>query len=157
MRFTPKSKEELDARDLMPKGEYDAEILESEETVSKTSGKPMFKLKLGVYDAGGRQQWVYDYIVCDTYKLPNIARACRLFSRYESGELTADELRGRDVKVRVAIDPAKDGHAAKNKIADYLFEEETPPAGGPKTPKDPDPLGEDEDSIPFNGEALDPR
>ena len=120
MKFKPKTKEELDAADLMPKGEYDAEILSAEETKSKSSGKPMFKVKLGVYDAGGRQQWVFDYIVCDTYKLPNIAKACGLFDRYEAGELSAEELQGRDVRVKIGIEPASGDFPAKNKVTDYV-------------------------------------
>lgn len=158
MRFTPKSKEELDADGLMPKGEYDATVLVAEETTSKSSGKPMFKLKLGVFH-GAREQWVYDYIVCDTYKLPNIARACGLFDRYESGELEADELQGRDIRVRIGIEPADGDHPAKNKVADYLFEKVAPreekraaehariASGEPRKPtKQEDP----KDDIPFN-------
>jgi hypothetical protein len=124
MRFTPKTKEELESADLMPKGEYDAEILSAEETKSKSSGKPMFKVKLGVYDAGGRQQWVFDYIVCDTYKLPNIAKACGLFDRYEAGELTAEELQGRDVRVKIGIEPASGDFPAKNKVQDYVYKKD---------------------------------
>lgn len=154
MKFTPKSREELEAADLMPKGEYDAEILSAEETTSKTSGKPMFKVKLGVYDSRGRQQWVFDYIVCDTYKLPNIAKACGLFDRYESGELTADELAGRGVKVKIGIESADGDFPAKNKVNDYVYEKaakaaDASAAGAKSASKDPDPMGKDEDDIPF--------
>lgn len=121
MRFTPKTKEELEAENLIPKGEYDATVLDAEETTSKKSSKPMFKLKLGVYH-GDRQEWVFDYIVCDTYKLPNIARACGLFYRYESGELTAEELKGRDLKVKIGIEEASGDFPAKNTVKDYVFE-----------------------------------
>jgi hypothetical protein len=149
MRFTPKTKEELEAADLMPKGEYDAEILAAKETKSKTSGKPMFKVKLGVYDAGGRQQWVFDYIVCDTYKLPNIAKACGLFDRYEAGELSAEELQGRDVRVKIGIEPASGDFPPKNKVQDYVYkkdgQESEKKAAAPAAAEEP----ESEDDIPF--------
>jgi hypothetical protein len=152
MRFTPKTKEELESADLMPKGEYDAEILSAEETKSKSSGKPMFKVKLGVYDAGGRQQWVFDYIVCDTYKLPNIAKACGLFDRYEAGELTAEELQGRDVRVKIGIEPASGDFPAKNKVQDYVYKKDESPEARPSAPAKASQHGpetEEPDDVPF--------
>jgi hypothetical protein len=152
MKFTPKTKEQLDAADLMPKGEYDAEILTAEETKSKSSGKPMFKVKLGVYDTGGRQQWVFDYIVFDTYKLPSIAKACGLGARYEAGELTAEELQGQDVRVKIGIEPASGEFPAKNKVADYVHkkeESETRTIAPAKTSQHK-PDKEELNNVPFN-------
>ena len=152
MKFTPKTKEELDAADLMPKGEYDAEILSAEETKSKSSGKPMFKVKLGVYDAGGRQQWVFDYIVFDTYKLPSIAKACGLAARYEAGELTAEELEGQDVRVKIGIEPASEEFPAKNKVADYVYKKEQSETrtSAPVKSSQHKPETEELDDVPFN-------
>lgn len=123
MRFTPKSEKEMQEERLLAKGEYDAEIVDAEDAVSK-SGNEMIKVKLRVMN-GSQNVLIDDYLLAiDSmlYKILHCCECCGLSEAYASGELEAHQLKGKNVRVKVKIDEGKGDFPSKNAIADYIPE-----------------------------------
>lgn len=118
MKFTPKSEKELAEEKVIPAGEYDGEVIGAEETVSKTSGKPMIKVRVKVH--GPRKVIIDDYFVCDQYeKLLNLCTALGIPEKYHNGTLEPLDLHGKGCLVKVKIDPPKGDFPTKNSIRSY--------------------------------------
>ena len=144
LQFTPKSEDDLKQFDLLPAGEYDFEVLAAEHAVSKTSGAPMIKLKLGVYRPNGSQQFVWDYLVgAMEAKLRHFCDTTGLLGKYQSGSLTPEDCNGRSGKLKLAVEQDKNGkYPHKNVAKDYVCRKAkplTPPANE----------GPAEDDVPF--------
>lgn len=139
MRYDPK-----DANNLIPDGEYDAEIAEAEETTSK-KGNDMLKLTVRVWAGGGGPRVIFDYIVVPSslYKLKQIAAATGQMPAFEAGELGAKGVQGKSLRVSLKTEKDKSGaFPDKNAVARYLPQE----AGAqPHTKAQP----ADDDGIPF--------
>lgn len=117
MRFTPKTKEELDFENLLPKGEYDFEIVKSEDAVSK-KGAEMIKVNLKVFHDSGFQ-FVTDYLMEKmAYKLRHFFEAIGEINAYNEGSVQAVNLVGCCGKVQIDIEPAGE-FPAKNVVKDY--------------------------------------
>lgn len=128
MRFTPKTQEELDFENLLPKGEYDFEVVKAEDAVSKTSGKEMIKVNLKVFHGEGFQ-FVTDYLMeAMAYKLHHFFETVGMIDAYNAGSVQAADLVGTCGKARIDIEPErtveKNGvsttFAAKNTVKDYV-------------------------------------
>lgn len=165
IRFQPKTDADMAKFELLPKGEYDAEILLCEEQASKKEKQAaeregrepqpnMFRTKFGVYTGHGeRQEWIFEYIMSDSPNLRRLSEACGLLADYNSGELRSDQFVGQALRVKVDIEPEKpkDGGGvwpAKNKIAGYVL----PKRADKVVEVKPAPRLSDEpldDSIPF--------
>lgn len=122
--FTPKSKEETQRKEfpLLPKGEYDFEVISSKEKTSK-AGNPMFEINLKVFGPDGQHQRLFDYLLLDDsgqWKLRHFCEATGMLDRYESGDLDEGELEGQVGRVKIKIQPAKDGYPEKNAVEDYI-------------------------------------
>ena len=64
MRYEYKTPEELEAeRPQLKPGEADFEIAEATNAISKSSGKPMIKLVVKVWDCDGQSGNLFDYLV----------------------------------------------------------------------------------------------
>lgn len=155
MKFTPKSEAEIQgaaderlASYLWPKGNYDFEVLDCSDETSK-AGNDMIKLMLKVYNADGKTQNVFDYLLESMeHKLRHAAYAVGLGERYEAGDLEAADFEGKSGKLTLDIQPAKDGYAAKNVVKDYVVSDEGQvKASAAKTAKAP--RAELDDEIPF--------
>ena len=148
MDYEPKTEDELALEGLMPEGEYDAEIMLSEDALSK-KGQDMFKLKVRVWDANGAERHMYDYVSPHfmAWKFRHLHASAGLLEVYEKGSTNADQLCDKTVRVAVGVEGAKDGYPPKNKITDYLVPTEATKvrvkAEGP--PK----AGSDDDDLPF--------
>lgn len=126
MRFSPKTEQEVAEAGLWPAGEVDFEILEAEDTVSK-SGNDMVKLKIKVFNEVGDSRIIFDYLLeAVAYKLRHCAEACDLLANYNEGCLDASDFIGKTGRLKLRITPAKDGYAAKNDIADYIVPRDQP-------------------------------
>lgn len=131
MKFTPKSETEIqEAADerlasyLWEKGDYDFEVLDCSDEVSK-KGNEMIKLMLKVYNNDGKTQNVFDYLLESMeHKLRHAAYAVGLGERYEAGDLEAADFEGKSGKLTLDIQPAKDGYGAKNVAKDYVVSDE---------------------------------
>lgn len=125
MRFTPKSEAELSTPtgfEPFPAGEYPFEVLEATEEISKSSGNPMVKLNIAIFNDEGRKRFVYDYLVGSEralFKVRGFAEAAGMLDSYERGEMMPEDMVGRTGKCRVVVDNNPE-FGAKNKIAAYV-------------------------------------
>lgn len=134
--FQPLTEEEIDAYSLMPKGEYDFQVVKAERQTSKT-GKPMAKLQLLVWDKEGKDHVVFDYLVFSTVplnlrKVKHFCEATQQAEAYANGQLPEDLARlcGRalvdiDEGAEIPEDklngkPKGSKYPTKNIVVDYL-------------------------------------
>jgi hypothetical protein len=134
MRVTPRSEDELNPV-LMP-GEYDAEVIKSEEKVSQ-KGNEMIAIKLRVYHDGGTiivDDWLLDGPSAPAAaKLKRFCESADLVAAYENGELCADSCMSRSVRVKLKIVRDETGqYGDKNGVAGYVFKQKFSPAPKPK-------------------------
>lgn len=148
MKFAPKTETEVQEAGLQPAGDYDFEVAEASDEVSKKDNE-MIKLKLRVYSDNGGYFTVFDYLLESIpYKLRHFAYATGVSPAYEAGTLLARDCDQRTGRCKIAIQPAKDGYPAKNIVRDYLPEEKQNGAAAPKPTTKPAPELVD-DEIPF--------
>jgi len=149
VRFQPKSEAEIQEENPFspwPPGVYDFEVTESEERTSK-SGNDMIALTLKVYNKDGDSRTVFDYLLPSIlYKLKHAAEACGNADKYERGELTSVDFYSKTGRLKLRIDPAQNGYAAKNAVQDYVVDSrsDTRPAVPQRATKD-----DLADEIPF--------
>lgn len=124
MKFTPKTDDELATENLLQPGDYDFEISDAEETVSK-AGNSMIKMKVKVFDQLGSYRIVFDYLMESVaFKLKHAAKSCGLSEAYDNGELEAYDFINRSGKCKIIIQKDKSGqYPDRNGIADYLVDE----------------------------------
>lgn len=145
MNFEPKSEKELREQNLAPEGEYDFEVLGAEDAISKRSGNPMIKLKVGLYSGEAIRHHVYDYLVPSmAHKLRHFCDSTGLLSKYEAGTLCADDCKGRAGKCRIKVTEDESGkYPDKNEVDDYLIRAVKPLAAQDAAKPPPD------DDVPF--------
>ncbi len=147
MTFKPKTEKEIAESQLLPDGEYDFEVLEAEDTTSKTSGAPMIKAVLGIYvgDRIGRR--VTDYWLASMEaKLRHFCDCVGLLAEYEAGSLSADMCKGRSGRVKLNVQKDKAGqYPDKNGVRDYCLRAAKPLATEPTSAKKSD----KPDDLPF--------
>lgn len=121
MKLTPMSDEQLAVMNLIPEGQHQFEVINAEDTQSK-SGNDMIKLTLTVWDAEGKQHTVFDYLLeAMPKKLKHFAKHCGLIVKYESGELLADDCIGKCGLLELSIQEDKTGkYQPRNSVVDYL-------------------------------------
>jgi hypothetical protein len=124
MIFKPKTEHELATDDLWAPGQYDFEVREADETISKTSGADMIKLTLYVFRPDGERRTVFDYLVGTEggqRKVRSFAQAVGLLAQYEKGELLAIDMVQRTGQLKLRVEQDKSGQFPdKNSVADYL-------------------------------------
>jgi len=100
-----------------PAGEYEAEIVEIKQQVSK-KGNDMLKLDIDCYSNDGKKVRVFDYIVAPSslYKLKAI---CKFTGIAFDGKIEEQLLKGKRVFVKLKIDPEGE-YPARNSIAAYI-------------------------------------
>lgn len=117
MRFTPKTKEELEFENLLSKGEYDFEVSKAEDKVSK-NGNEMIKVNLKVFHGNGFQ-FVTDYLMeAMAFKLRHFFETVGMIEAYNAGQIQSADLIGAAGKVQIDIEPAGE-YPAKNVVKDY--------------------------------------
>lgn len=125
MQFQAKTEEELKAELLMPEGEYDFEVIEASDAVSK-KGNDMIKATLKVFTPDGGFRLVTDYLMAKmAFKLRHFCETTGMMDRYDAGDLQARHCEGRTGRVLIQVDPerkSEDGsktYAPKNSVGDY--------------------------------------
>jgi len=122
MMFEYNPKEIKSEYSVLPHGQYESEIVEASEAVSK-AGNDMIKLVLCVYGNDGEQVRVYDYIVNPNgiKKLKSICRYCDIAF---DGILDEQLLVGKRMLVETRVDPQRtvDGktYSERNSIVKYV-------------------------------------
>jgi hypothetical protein len=118
MNFKPHTEQEIADGKLWAKGVYPFEILDAFEKTSK-AGHPMIELKIRIAsDKGSRI--IPDYLLEQTpEKLRHACAACGLLEKYETGCLSNDDFVGKQGRLKLSVEKARNGYPAKNVVADY--------------------------------------
>jgi len=121
MKFQAHTEDELAREGLLDEGQYPFTIKASAEKQDKKQ-RGFFALKLFVHGPNERDWHVFDNVSPEwmAFKLRHLAFAIGLGGRYESGELTAEELVGRQGHCVIGVQDAKGGYPAKNVVLDYV-------------------------------------
>lgn len=124
MRFTPKTKEELQAeaatRAMFPAGRYAFEVNSASDGKGKESGKEYVKLELTVF-VDDRERTVYDYLTeAMPEKMRSFCEATGLMAEYTAGDLSAEDCAGKQGFVYIGQSKAKNGYPAKNEAREYF-------------------------------------
>ena len=120
MQFQPKSEEDCKRTfEPIPKGEYEFEVLESTDEVSK-NGNEMIKINLAIYNGAKVVCRVFDYLLPKMEaKLRHACDSCGLLDRYQAGNIQAQDFIGRTGKVKIKIGKETPEYPAKNEVEDY--------------------------------------
>jgi hypothetical protein len=119
MQFQPKTEKEIAESRLLPRGEYDFEIIDAKETTS-AAGNDMIELKLRVSHGDGSPRTLTDYLLARRAgKLRNCCSACGVLDKYESGVVSDDDFPGKRGRLKLAVEKKK-GWPDRNVIADYV-------------------------------------
>jgi len=147
MKFKTKTENELREESLAALGDYDFEVLEASDAISKKSGNPMIKIKIGLYIDGRIKNHVFDYLMESMgAKLRHFCDTVGLLREYESGNLTADMCSGRSGRVKIVIDSKDPQYPPKNAVKDYIVRAAKPLASA--APEAAKPTSGEEDN-PF--------
>lgn len=150
MRFQPKTEKEIAELSLLPKGEYDYEVLAAEDTVSK-SGNEMIKAKVRIYaDENGGPTLITYLMEAMPRQLRNFCAQNSLLREYEAGTLKAEDCIGKQGVAFVGIEIDKTGaYPDKNAIKDFPLKRGG--ADGAARPSAPTAAagGIDDDDVPF--------
>jgi len=106
---------------LLPEGQYDFEVLESYDMVSK-QGNEMIKLILRVFNEEGRETVVRDYLVAAmAHKISHFCICADLSENYERGELSAADCEGASGSLHLIVSHEV-GYDPQNQVKDYFHE-----------------------------------
>lgn len=136
MQFTPQSETEIRSEMMLPDGEYDFEVEEAVETVSKSSNNEMIALTLRCFRDDGSSALVNDWLVASEkpmckLKVRTFCESTGILDTYEQGMLSGavcQALAGR-VVIGHKDDPQ---YGPKNAVIDYCKPRR--PVSGPTPP-----------------------
>jgi hypothetical protein len=104
VNFAPKTERAIIAELFWPRGEYDFEVVEAEETVSG-NGNAMMVLRLRLFREGHNPILIRDYLMTSKpLKLVRIARACGLLPQYFTGSLVPSDFLSVKGRLKLGID-----------------------------------------------------
>jgi hypothetical protein len=127
------TEEQIDRLGLLPKGEYEFRVIESEDTISQKSGKPQIKAKLRVKDSDGNPRTITAYLGTNgQFMLRQLRHFCRstgLMKEYEARKICADTIFGSEGIVSLDIGEggiSENGilYPDKNIIVDFIGDKE---------------------------------
>ena len=155
MRFQPKTEDELKTWKILPEADYDYVIDQAIDKISQ-QGNDMIEIKLRVFGPG-YESHIFDYLLESMgHKLRHICESTGLLSKYDSGEVVAEDLIGRAGICRIGIEKAKGKYKEKNRVDDYIVKQrdihrpEVPVTSDKVCPPGIDPItGEPVDGTPF--------
>lgn len=119
MQFNPK-----DIYSLLPEGTYGATISKIEETLTKTTQKPMLVIHYTVYSSNGEEYSLKDYIVLEKsflWKLKKMCEATNDVKVFDAGDTDkiAAALTGRNVRLELDV-KKQEGFDDQNRIRKVL-------------------------------------
>lgn len=120
LQFTPETEEEL--LDLMPDGEYDFYVKESEKYVNQKNGNQSIKLTLGIINHRNIEKLLNCYLSVN-YKLllKHFCDATGLEEHYKKGTLSPEHCKNQSGKCKI-ITEIQEGtnYPPKNVIRDFV-------------------------------------
>ncbi len=121
MNFTPKSDKEISEENLLPKGDYDYEVLEAIDSKSK-SGNEMITLKLRFFHGESGTRVFKDYLLEQMAgKLKHFCVSHGMQEHYDKGSLKAEHCMGLAGRATVGIKKDKTGqYPDANTVFDYV-------------------------------------
>lgn len=128
MKFTPKTREQLQQMSLMPDGIYPFEVIEAMSTISKSDNE-MIKLTLKVWDHNGIERIINDYLLeAYLFKLLSFCESTNLLDKYDSGTVLDTDCYGKTGKVHIIVkkgkpipnDPERKNYPDSNSVKEYL-------------------------------------
>lgn len=120
VQFKPMTEKEIAEAACWGPGEYNFEVIEAEDTTSKSSGAEMIKLKIKVFNDEGAERTVFDYLLQSVaWKMRHFCYGTGLEQAYENGTLQAMQCVGKCGRVLLRIDQ-QEGYQAKNAVKDYV-------------------------------------
>lgn len=150
MEFNPEDGTSRSGFELLPSGEYDIEVIESEERASQ-KGNQMIALTLQAKHPDGYDARVWDYLVsvpAAVFKIKMFCDATGLTKLFESGKLTAEDCQGKRARARIIVEEGREGFGDRNSVSEYLTAEGSPPAAASAAAATaPAPVGDSD--IPF--------
>lgn len=126
MKLTPRTAAEIAEMGLLPKGEYDFEVIGAEDAKSgpnsKVPGTEMIKLDLAVFSSTGRRFFVKGLLHPSMeVQLRHFCEGVGLMDKYEDGSLDADDCKGKSGRVKIKVTEDKSGqYPPKNEVADWV-------------------------------------
>lgn len=100
-----------------PAGEYEAEIVDIKQQVSR-AGNDMLKLDVDCFASDGKKVRVFDYIVAPN-SLFKLKAICKFTNIEFDGAVEEQLLKGKRIMVKLKIEPEGD-YPARNSIAAYV-------------------------------------
>lgn len=155
---------------LLPKGEYEAVIVKSEDRQSH-SGNPMMDMTLHVYDREGQSHPVRDFLVFTKtmmWKAIHCADSAGVIDQYKAGKMCSNIIEGKSVRIKLNVEEGReipadklgdrspgDKYPDKNKVDDYIKRTSQSSnygavkEGNYSRPPMQDPPPNEEDDVPF--------
>ncbi len=119
VKLQPKTEEQLNADRLQAGVEYDFEVRNAIDSMSK-KGNDMIALELLVYTPTGKVREMKDWLVAAMeHKVRHFAFGTGMGDKYESGEYTAADCIGRQGKV-ILREEKQEGYQPRLVVADYI-------------------------------------
>jgi len=123
MRFQPMDEKEISEANLWPVGEYDFQIFDASDEVSK-AGNEMIKLTVDLFNDQGERRRVFDYLIASNngmFKVLSFADAVGLREEYDRGDLQTVDIHQRTGRCKVGVQKDKTGqYPDKNGIMNYI-------------------------------------
>lgn len=98
---------------------YDA-VVEEMSHGNSSSGNPMFTIKFQITKGDHKDARIWYYILTDGTQEWRLREFTDAVGLKPKGTLDTDELKGKAVQIRTAIDPARDGYDEKARIKNVL-------------------------------------
>lgn len=105
MKFTPLSDQEISQGNLIKPGEYDFQVIEAEERISK-KGNAYINLKLMIWDEEGKERTFFANLAWIKI-LKNFCDATELADKYQHGEVLPEDCLNRTGRCYVGIEEGK--------------------------------------------------
>jgi hypothetical protein len=119
MQFDSKTKEQIQDEKVLPEGEYQFQVSNAKETVSK-KGSDMIALTLSVTAADGSKRVVRDWLLDNQHeKLMGFCEATGISDLYASGKLGATDCLGLKGYAKLKVENSKQ-FGPQNKVAFYV-------------------------------------
>ena len=138
MKFQAKTENEIIEAGLLPKGEYDFEVIKAEKAVggpqSKNPGVEYIKLNVQVF-MDDRTRFVNGVLHPKMEaQLRHFCVVGKLMDKYDAGTLDAEDCVGVAGRLKLRVKDADGNFPAKNEIQDFIVPKEKPVEASPSTP-----------------------